>query len=70
MGSLEHTYSAKSTLSSEGTTLYVDRIKYNQQFIVKVDGQFPTNKATVSPWSLEDTYCEKSTWTSQPVPRG
>ena len=32
--------------------------------------QFPAKPATVSPWSLEDTYRAKPTWTSRPVLRG
>ena len=48
-------------------------IQTNKQkgiFKVTIYEQFQEKPATVSPWSLEDTYRAKPTWTSRPVLRG
>ena len=53
-----------------------DRAQFKQtnkqkgKFKITIYEQFPAKTATVSPWSLEDTYRAKPTWTSWPVLRG
>ena len=53
-----------------------DRAQFKQtnkqkgNFKITIYEQFPAKTATVSPWSLEDTYRAKPTWTSRPVLRG
>ena len=44
--------------------------KQKWKYKVTIYEQFQAKPATVSPWSLEDTYRAKPTWTSRPVLRG